>query len=558
MAELAKVNSSCCDDDLLEQIIPSTVGLSYVKSDGRFGVNQSAVFRKEFAEAMFQDAGSDPLSEAVSNYGSDSFYEAAAAANDFLNGDYVNDILNNSGTGDTDANNGVEGDGDYDPYQSIKKRKESGPITPFEFAAFIKEQSYDPSKFLENSKNKPKRVLQELDDFYRGGFLASLAGGICAFAGNVFGAIGGFFDIIGKVQGALSDALSLLGKIKNLGNPIQALLDALSVKALIETVKKAITGVLDGIINKVKSAIANFSPENIINNVETFINENVMKGIIKTKEKIMKFFSEENINKIKDKVTSLFDYAAGLFANPSLEEIQFLVSRFCGLLGGIENQIGQLKKPLDSFGENFNFTYGMLRTNSNYVTAQVVANGGQRPAPTTKRPASQPTTESLNEKWYRNKNIRPVSDEERRSVPDWETITSGNHPLIYMDPNARPVVHPKYGMGDNHWYGCDIDNRALLMRVLKQYDGPRITILSAYRSPEYNGFLRSIGKKAAKKSMHKTGMAFDLANPGGSYEKFYTDIFRIARENGFGGIGKYTNSNFVHIDLRKTNTSWGS
>jgi uncharacterized protein YcbK (DUF882 family) len=58
--------------------------------------------------------------------------------------------------------------------------------------------------------------------------------------------------------------------------------------------------------------------------------------------------------------------------------------------------------------------------------------------------------------------------------------------------------------------------------------------------------------------MHQTGMAFDLANPGGSYEKFYTDIFRIARENGFGGIGKYTSDNFVHIDLRKVNTTWGS
>lgn len=548
------VDTNCCNENKLEQIIPSTAGLNYISSDGRYDINQAAVFREEFTQSMFQDFSNNPLSEAVRRYGS-SFYEVHSELNNFLKREDVTDILN-------DANNSnipvAAGDENYTVYQTVNKRIERGAISPYEVAAFIKQQSYDPSDLLENLNNKPKRVLSELDDFFRDGFMLGILGGLCNVMPKIFGAIDQFFDIIGSVGGLVQDALGLLSKIKNIEDPLQALFEAISVKALIESIKNKIEGIIESKIQQVKKAIENFSPEKIINNVETFINENVIKRILKTKEQIMKFFSKENIENIKNKIKSIFDYAAGLFANPSLEEIQFLIARFCGFLFGVEEAINGLKRPLDSFGERFNFTYGMIRANSNYRTAQVVASGGERPAPSGRRPAGQPTTESLSETWYKNRNVRPVSDEERRNVPNWETITSGNHPLIYMNPNARPVVQARYGMGEDHWYGSDIDSRAMLMRVLETF-GEKVTILSAYRSPEYNNYLRSLGVNAAPNSQHCKGKAFDIANPLGTskYNVFYQEMFRIARSVGFGGIGKYTSDNFVHIDLG-SQRSWGS
>ena len=44
--------------------------------------------------------------------------------------------------------------------------------------------------------------------------------------------------------------------------------------------------------------------------------------------------------------------------------------------------------------------------------------------------------------------------------------------------------------------------------------GNEIQIISGYRSPSYNGKLRSLSKGVAKHSMHMKGKAIDLAIPG--------------------------------------------
>ncbi len=78
-----------------------------------------------------------------------------------------------------------------------------------------------------------------------------------------------------------------------------------------------------------------------------------------------------------------------------------------------------------------------------------------------------------------------------------------------------------------------------------------ITVLSAYRTPEWN---RKIG--GARNSQHMEGRALDLRPPNGTkvYD-FYRVIKAIAPDCGIKGIGLY--KTFVHIDIRPTtNTAY--
>ena len=75
-----------------------------------------------------------------------------------------------------------------------------------------------------------------------------------------------------------------------------------------------------------------------------------------------------------------------------------------------------------------------------------------------------------------------------------------------------------------------------------------ITILSAYRTPEWN---RKIG--GARNSQHVLGRALDLRSPSGvKLEQFFTDIHTNVDEFGIRGLGLYPT--FIHIDCRPSDT----
>ncbi|MCL4537823.1 MAG: DUF882 domain-containing protein [Nitrospirae bacterium] len=90
-----------------------------------------------------------------------------------------------------------------------------------------------------------------------------------------------------------------------------------------------------------------------------------------------------------------------------------------------------------------------------------------------------------------------------------------------------------------------IDVKALdLLCNIKDIFGKdkQVKIISGYRSFEYNEYLRSLGRRVSKNSLHLHGLAIDFVIPGVSnYE-----LFRIAKSFGVGGVGHYPE--FVHID----------
>jgi len=77
-------------------------------------------------------------------------------------------------------------------------------------------------------------------------------------------------------------------------------------------------------------------------------------------------------------------------------------------------------------------------------------------------------------------------------------------------------------------------------------------LLSGYRSPATNAMLRSRSRGVAKNSLHMKGQAADLRLSSRSVSQ----MARAASACKAGGVGRYSRSNFVHMDCGVIRT-WG-
>jgi uncharacterized protein YcbK (DUF882 family) len=114
------------------------------------------------------------------------------------------------------------------------------------------------------------------------------------------------------------------------------------------------------------------------------------------------------------------------------------------------------------------------------------------------------------------------------------------------DPAAIMAVHRVFGAPG------DAGRMHLSLRLIEFLDylqdhfrpGARITIISGYRSPEYNKVIRRRGALAAKASLHQYGMAADFKLEGVDARR----IWEYIKDLGFGGTGYYQGDS-VHVDV---------
>ncbi|QEW20192.1 Peptidase M15 [Marinibacterium anthonyi] len=78
-------------------------------------------------------------------------------------------------------------------------------------------------------------------------------------------------------------------------------------------------------------------------------------------------------------------------------------------------------------------------------------------------------------------------------------------------------------------------------------------LLSGYRSPETNAMLRRRSSGVAKNSLHMKGQAADLRLASRSVNQ----MVKAAMACHGGGVGKYSGSDFVHMDCGPVR-HWGS
>jgi uncharacterized protein YcbK (DUF882 family) len=95
-----------------------------------------------------------------------------------------------------------------------------------------------------------------------------------------------------------------------------------------------------------------------------------------------------------------------------------------------------------------------------------------------------------------------------------------------------------------------VDIAAAAHRLL-DVDEPYM-LLSGYRSQRTNAMLREGSRGVARNSLHIKGQAADLRLRSRSVSQMY----RAATACDAGGVGKYSRSNFVHMDCGPVRT-WG-
>ena len=98
------------------------------------------------------------------------------------------------------------------------------------------------------------------------------------------------------------------------------------------------------------------------------------------------------------------------------------------------------------------------------------------------------------------------------------------------------------------WQIARIDLKLVaLLQNIQDYVGQKhkISILSGYRSPKTNNYLRRHSKGVAKHSYHMKAEAADIHIEGLRLHK----LKDIARGLKMGGVGYYPRSNFVHVDV---------
>lgn len=128
--------------------------------------------------------------------------------------------------------------------------------------------------------------------------------------------------------------------------------------------------------------------------------------------------------------------------------------------------------------------------------------------------------------WVDGKYIRDALNEINIFMRDWRTGT-----MIGIDPRTIDIATASHR----------------LLGTSEPY-----MMLSGYRSPQTNAMLRSKSEAVARNSLHMTGKAADLRLKSRSVNQMY----KAAMACKAGGVGKYSRSNFVHMDCGPIRT-WG-
>jgi hypothetical protein len=499
-------------------------------------------FAEEYSNTVLAGAVDNILDATVKKYG-DSFYEAFNTLNnDFFNRD--NTIV------------------EVEKYPIL----EGKIVTPFEFAQFLNDFSYTPISVVFSWNSDAPKFVSEINYFYQETVAGSVMGSFCDLMPNIFGAVKGFFTALDKIGGLLQDAFSFLAKINNLKNPLKALFDAIKVKALIEAVKKKIKKAFEGIIDKVKNAITNFDVGAIIGNVTA----KIASKFRDLKTNVLGFFSEENVKRLTDKIQAMVDFTVGLFENPSIGQIMYMISRFCKFISGMENLIGGLNGPIVAAAERHERSVAHLRATDNEVLSTPIAAGRQVLSELTRQNLINNAREADAEVRETNNypaRIGDITQEEIDAVPKWDDVKNNTHPLIgvrggwlteknlYAE-NGGPIIQrwqPQWGW--NRLKGTTLARLMRLQDLLSKnesgdypsFSGKKLIVNSPYRTDEYQANLRRLGKTSAINGMHQRGIAFDITWSGfnrTSVAEFRQAAFIV----GFPCRVPYYGSFFVHID----------
>lgn len=511
-----------CNDSLESKNTSNLIGTTGFAYSPTIQIYQLDAIRANFEKNVVYVPESNNF---VDLYGQEVFNQALIAFNNFLSASNANVYLN------LPVN-----------YPLVQDRIDRGvAITPVELTIFMQDSGYNPVSIQAAITTGPKNVLSLYNSNINGKFSKSTMGTFCELAPAIFGAVAGFFSLIGSIANTITDIIS---KIQNF-----------SLAALLESLKKKITDVIENAIEKVKKIIENFTLDGLISQVQQYFQQNIIAKFEILRDEALAFFEKFNLENFKKRVDGLISYATGIFKDLKLEEIQFLIYRFCSFITQVEDMINGLKNPLETFTNRYMYAGKILESNSSASTAAAVAAGANR---FTQDDIAAAIAVGVSAESIRG-NQPPPTPEERKDVPTWDGVMSGSDTrLVFGAKWRKPPASPRSagGMGELGWNArtqANHDAKVYLMRVYKAFAARtginQLTINSAYRDAEYNASV-----DGASSSYHMAGHAFDITWAG--YPNYRNEFIEIARSYSFNGIGVYNKKRFVHIDRRPVNESY--
>ncbi|MBL3704072.1 DUF882 domain-containing protein [Sulfitobacter sp. BDSS02] len=124
----------------------------------------------------------------------------------------------------------------------------------------------------------------------------------------------------------------------------------------------------------------------------------------------------------------------------------------------------------------------------------------------------------------------------------------------YIKDACREINHFMRDWRNDQTVGMDLRTVDIMAAAHNLLDvNEPYMLLSGYRSPQTNAMLRSRSRGVAKNSLHMKGQAADLRLASRSVNQ----MAKAALACRAGGVGRYSRSNFVHMDCG-TVRSWGA
>jgi hypothetical protein len=416
-------------------------------------------------------------------------------------------------------------------YPMLYDRLDSGPIGVTEYADFL--IATGTTQDMVEAINPDQisvpgiQYLENLNTYYTDNF-ASSTNSFCTIFSGILNDLFNVLNTNNNVKGSILNIQDLIG-------------------ALIDNLKEKLSDLVTQLTQQVSNCLGS------------------IKGIANTVQKTSDFFSDANIQSLKDTVNGVIASASNKFTNITQQNIDYLVYRFCQLSNAVEQFMRSPLSALQSTLKNCTDVKNTLTNASNEFTLESITNGafrmddGNVTAIKERMAASlnSDTNSNLNQagqakpgKWY----TRPFTDAEKNTAlaiiaTPGEQILAGNHPgtkWFDFSTIGGSMNNPTVAVGVKK---LTVDVLILGMRVSERL-GKRLSILSGYRSPEYN---RAIG--GARNSLHMSGMSLDIARSsfGSDFESGETFI-KTASQEGATGIGTY--SSFIHIDVRDGRSQW--
>lgn len=376
-------------------------------------------------------------------------------------------------------------------------------------------------------RENPKNVLSEFE-FYLSRTESQnklSSSSFCSMATNVFQSVDKFTNVWNNIE-------SLGGKIEGAFDDITTISLNGLVDTITEYIKKKFKEYQEQIKNMVLSKITGS------NYMSRHVAERVLGKTLKMKEDLADFFSDNVMEKIITKIKSMVSYVSSLFEDLKIEEIEYMVYKFCQLSSTIEHVLDSEISNFKKFIQGADEVNLALQTSSNYNTANAINAGALRFPPQV----------------YNNAVV-----DERGKFADISVQTGGNYTTPVSVEDIDGVTSWNDGKGDSRiqfvgrwpsvlgrigWEKVDPTVRVKLMQIQATL-GIQLYVNSGFRTVEYNATLSG----AAPESKHLNGEALDISwnDFRGSSTAYKSNFVRIAKEVGFRGIGGY--DGFIHIDV---------